>query len=366
MGLDKKRPLLWKQTGTQAGVHASHKMSWGMAILCSILLALPLVVATTVYLNSSANSWRNEASQQHVVVAGGVSQDSVLSSAEYLKNGKWMNWVDMTCARELHMAVSGASNHIIVMGGTPCGHTHVWNGASGQWDNTSSPGDCDNVQRIGAQAVQIGNDRVFVVGGTTNANDGVAMATVEQFQIAPCGIASLNDSTAIPAMSSPRVYFGAGLVPGGNSSPSHLVVAGGSGGGGADVVGTVEVLDLVANTWEPREGLTMARSAVAMATVANVVYVLGGRDADNRVVGVLEALDVSNTTNPWTTLAPMNTNRAFHAAAVVDGWVCAFGGMDDQGQVLADVECYSPSEDKWETRKSMQTARANFTATIIG
>lgn len=43
---------------------------------------------------------------------------------------------------------------------------------------------------------------------------------------------------------------------------------------------------------------------------------------------VLEALDVSNTTNNWTTLAPMNINRAFHAAAVVDGWVCAFGGMN--------------------------------------
>lgn len=121
MGLDKKRPLLWKQKGyrffcfvdkdmsldgcwfvitqiaqiysdsrvqcivlqckyvplcrsSQVGVHTSHKMSWGMAIICGILLAMPLVIATTIFMNSSGSSWRDEANQKHVVVAGGVSQ----------------------------------------------------------------------------------------------------------------------------------------------------------------------------------------------------------------------------------------------------------------------------------------------------
>ena len=66
----------------------------------------------------------------------------------------------------------------------------------------------------------------------------------------------------------------------------------------------------------------------------------------------------------WTTLSSMNTARAEHTATILpNGKVLLAGGSN--GNSLNSTELYDPSLNTWITLNSMNTARYSHTATLL-
>lgn len=88
-----------------------------------------------------------------------------------------------------------------------------------------------------------------------------------------------------------------------------------------------------------------------------------GRGCD-RIRGSVEFYDPA--ARSFTSVAPMTTPRASHAAATLpDGRVLVSGGWTDQG-VTASAEVYDPREDRWTAVGEMTQARASHIAVPLG
>mmetsp|Transcript_5871 Transcript_5871/g.9253 ORF Transcript_5871/g.9253 Transcript_5871/m.9253 type:complete len:423 (+) Transcript_5871:36-1304(+) len=76
----------------------------------------------------------------------------------------------------------------------------------------------------------------------------------------------------------------------------------------------------------------------------------------------------NNKFQAWTgtfeTLADMPRKRARHASAVVNGNVCLYGGRNETGSLIAEVDCYNPTSNEWSTPTSIPAERqsSDFTA----
>jgi N-acetylneuraminic acid mutarotase len=62
----------------------------------------------------------------------------------------------------------------------------------------------------------------------------------------------------------------------------------------------------------------------------------------------------------------MPTPRQGIGAAVVEGWIYAVGGSDENIASLDTLERYNPVQDKWETRASLPVKRHFATAAALG
>ncbi len=69
-------------------------------------------------------------------------------------------------------------------------------------------------------------------------------------------------------------------------------------------------------------------------------------------------------THQWSTVAQMNTARAWPAVAVIDKKIYIMGGFDGSHR-LRTVECYDPECDSWTFISAMQTNRAGLGAAVL-
>jgi hypothetical protein len=100
-----------------------------------------------------------------------------------------------------------------------------------------------------------------------------------------------------------------------------------------------------------------------VATVNGLIYVIGGDKQFAGEIAVVEAFDPS--TMQWATLTPMPTPRSGAAAAVINGQICVFGGMN-AGQNLATTECLDPTLNSWSTQPPMLTVRRLLASDALG
>ena len=84
------------------------------------------------------------------------------------------------------------------------------------------------------------------------------------------------------------------------------------------------------------------------------MYVIGGRDADDRAMNTVHRLLLE--TYEWSTLAPMGTARAACADVLLGDYIYMFGGDNDVDE-LASVERYSIVCNTWEDLPDMAAAR---------
>ncbi len=100
----------------------------------------------------------------------------------------------------------------------------------------------------------------------------------------------------------------------------------------------------------------MPEARYGFCAVANkrFMYVIGGRDADRRVVNTFYRLSLE--TYQWTTMAPMGAARYACAGVLLDDYLYIFGGYNDVG-ALASVERYSIVTNTWEDLPGMAAAR---------
>jgi len=87
---------------------------------------------------------------------------------------------------------------------------------------------------------------------------------------------------------------------------------------------------------------------------------MGGSNK-NGTLNTVEAYDIK--ANKWTPVAPMHTARYGFGAAVVDGKLYIMGGRDANNKMLKSVEFYDPADpNKWTVAQSMSTVRTGLTA----
>lgn len=100
--------------------------------------------------------------------------------------------------------------------------------------------------------------------------------------------------------------------------------------------------DIKSDTWTEVAPLSTAREFAAAAVLSGAIYVMGGRDNENKLNSV--ECYIPNK-NEWISIEPMNEIRSGAQAGVANGTLIVFGGRDER--VSATIERYDPEENKW-------------------
>ncbi len=163
---------------------------------------------------------------------------------------------------------------------------------------------------------------------------------------ANAGVAKRTESTVLGV---PRASFAA-LTAG----PDVLFVGGFSRFGPLDVVQRLRP----DGTFDFINPLPEARGSLAAALVGDTVYVVGGRNAQDQVLGTVERLVLGG--GGWQPAPPLNTAREGAAAVAVDGVVYVVGGRSPTGRVLDSVEAFGDlgtARDRPETPPDFRLAQ---------
>jgi N-acetylneuraminic acid mutarotase len=132
-------------------------------------------------------------------------------------------------------------------------------------------------------------------------------------------------------------------------------------------VGTHEVYDPVADSWERLAPMPTARNHHVAEGVGGRLVVTAGRAGDDFTMTATEIYDPE--TDGWSEGAPLRTGRSGVAAAVLDEWMYVFGGETfDPGaeRTFDEAERYSLEQDRWEAMDPMPTARHGLGAATVG
>ncbi len=122
------------------------------------------------------------------------------------------------------------------------------------------------------------------------------------------------------------------------------------------ILDTLKIIpvDPVSTDKETREiRMPSPRTDTTIVSKGNIAYLIGGREEDfkgmnfnNNGTNKVQRFDISSET--WTEMCPMFTERYQHTAAVVGDTILVIGGRDKNGKVLTLVERYSIPHNKWE------------------
>ena len=145
---------------------------------------------------------------------------------------------------------------------------------------------------------------------------------------------------------------------------NRIYVVGGFGPG-AEPVATVEVYDPATDQWETRASYPRPIHHAAAAVVSGRLFVVGGytggRMAWPRVPSLYE---YEPARDAWVPRAPMPTSRGALAVAVAGDRLHALGG--DADGVTGAHEVYDPRTDRWTSAAAMPTARDHLAAVSVG
>lgn len=123
----------------------------------------------------------------------------------------------------------------------------------------------------------------------------------------------------------------------------------------------VEVYDTIANTWVSVSTLPITLHHVAAASFSGEIFVVGGY-----LEGWIatDSLFIYNPeTDSWRNAATMPTKRGAMAAQFVDGILYAVGGANRIA--LDSNEAYDPQTDSWQKKASMPTSREHLASAVI-
>ena len=159
--------------------------------------------------------------------------------------------------------------------------------------------------------------------------------------------------TAVPAMSTGRIYHAAVVLPDGRALTC---------GGTSSSVAT-ELFDMPGAGWHTTGSLATARNS-GKATVLTDGRILVSGGQNTGIVGTCEIYDP--TTGTWTATGSFGTARVSHTATLLaDGRVLAAAGSNTSGTYYTSCEIYSPSTGTWTTTGAVATARAGHTAVLL-
>jgi N-acetylneuraminic acid mutarotase len=102
-----------------------------------------------------------------------------------------------------------------------------------------------------------------------------------------------------------------------------------------------------------------------VAAMEGLLFAIGGRrdGSDARNLAVNEAYDPTN--DRWEERASMPTARSGIAAAALNGQIFVFGG-EAPSETFSNVEAYDPGTNEWSVYARMPTARHGLGAVVVG
>ena len=129
------------------------------------------------------------------------------------------------------------------------------------------------------------------------------------------------------------------------SCNDYLYVIG--GWGGFKCLTSVERLGDLKGEWTKTEPMQKRRCWVAAVNCDGVVYAIGGRSGVDKSTALKTVEQIDSSTNKWKYVSDMNFKRSEHAACVLQNKIYVVGGLDADGKVVTQIECYDPMSDTW-------------------
>jgi len=110
---------------------------------------------------------------------------------------------------------------------------------------------------------------------------------------------------------------------------------------------SVEQLDNWNGDWKFVAPMMTPRICFAAVNCNGVVYAIGGQSGflPTSTMKSVEKYDIN--ANTWTYVSDMNIERTGLSACVLDGKIFVFGGRNSKWDVVREIECYNPSNNKW-------------------
>jgi len=131
--------------------------------------------------------------------------------------------------------------------------------------------------------------------------------------------------------------------------------------------------------WLEGDAMPVAREDAFAVAVDGTLFVAGGRDHEGTPFAETEAgrpaLDAASPPPPepepdvmiaWSKGTPMPTPRYFGATAVVDDIIYTIGGLEAESPTGIVVEAYDPAGDRWDTVAALPEGRFNLPAAVLG
>lgn len=250
-----------------------------------------------------------------VLVAGGYSGSSVLSSAEIYNpvTGTFSPTGSMNYERRLAVAAPLPDGRVLVAGGfntigNAMSSAEIYDPATGTFDFTSSM----NVARAGMAAAALPDGRVLVAGGTTGS---IVLGAVEVF----------NPATEVFSGSGNLLQFrqgaAAAALPNG-----RMLVAGGNTG--SSDLSSAEIYNPASGTSAPTGSMSQARrDAAAAVRPDGQILFIGGRNSGNLSTveiynppsGLFASTTSMSAARTGPVAAPLPNGRTLVAGGVASG-----------------------------------------------
>ncbi|KAL2896950.1 Kelch-like protein 12 [Bienertia sinuspersici] len=134
------------------------------------------------------------------------------------------------------------------------------------------------------------------------------------------------------------------------------------GGNASDCFSEMEMLDLDIGKWVMTRSMIEKRFAPAAAQVNGALYVVGGYNGCEYLKS-MERFDPREYS--WTRLKSMGTNRGCHSLTVMNEKLYAIGGYDGT-QMVPTVEVFEPRVGSWMMLEPMKYARGYMGSVTLG
>lgn len=147
------------------------------------------------------------------------------------------------------------------------------------------------------------------------------------------------------------------------ASGSNVIVFGGVDLQSGMATNKVRIFDTVTGLWSEGASLPAARSALGAGTMGGLVYAVGGLDADGNPVADTYIYDPS--VDAWTDGPALSIARAGASCVEAGTILYCFGGTDGS-VVQADVEILVPGQPAWQPGPAMPSGRTEAMAGVVG
>ncbi len=107
--------------------------------------------------------------------------------------------------------------------------------------------------------------------------------------------------------------------------------------------------DPVTNHWSPQDELNQGRAGHRVCFLDGKIYALAGRDPDRMGTKIVESY--TPETDRWTVLknAPLNSIAASPALLIHDNHITIMGGGDDDNKLIQIIQTLDVEKQKWHT-----------------